>query len=371
MMCPNLRRTRRTASAAAVLAIACLGGVAGAAAGPVSDLLDLPATINTRAMHSLQLAVTRAGDRLVAVGERGTVLLSDDNGRSWRQARRVPVSVALTDVQFPTAQRGWAVGHSGVVLHSADGGETWERQLDGKLAAQAVVEDARKRADESDAAARRLRGAEGLVADGPDKPFLGVHFTDAERGWVVGAYGLALGTKDGGKSWTSLMGTIPNPRGNHLYQVRGDANTLLVAGEQGALFRSTDGGSTFSELATPYAGTWFGALRTRSDTLLAFGLRGNAWRSADGGATWERIDAGQPVTIAAGRTLADDSIVLGDESGRLLRSTDGGRSLVALTVPPASGLTGLAQAADGALILSGPRGLARIEPELLVSEVKK
>ena len=27
--------------------------------------------------------------------------------------------------------------------------------------------------------------------------------------------------------------------------------------------------------------------------------------------------------------------------------------------------------ADGALILSGPRGLTRIEPELLVSEVKK
>ncbi|NMF99109.1 YCF48-related protein [Aromatoleum toluolicum] len=381
MMRPNLPSTRRTALTAAILVIACLGGVGGALAAPIPDLLDLPAPVNARAVRSLQLAVTRAGDRLVAVGEHGTVLLSDDNGRNWRQARRVPVSVALTDVHFPTAQLGWAVGHSGVVLHSADGGETWARQLDGKLAAQVVVEDARKRAGESeggnldagnrDAAARRLRDAEGLVADGPDKPFLGVHFADESRGWVVGAYGLALATKDGGKSWTSLMGTIPNPRGKHLYQVRGDANALLVAGEQGALFRSTDGGSAFSALATPYAGTWFGALRTRSDTLLAFGLRGNAWRSADGGASWERIDAGQPVTLAAGRTLADDSIILGDASGRLLRSTDGGRSLVALTVAPTSGLTGLVQAADGALILSGPRGLTRIEPELLVAEVKK
>lgn len=376
MMRPNLPGIRRTALTAALLAIAWLGGVGGAMAAPIPDLLDLPAPVNARAVRSLQLAVTRAGDRLVAVGEHGTVLLSDDHGRNWRQARRVPVSVALTDVHFPTAQLGWAVGHSGVVLHSADGGESWACQLDGKLAAEVVVEDARRRAGEvnadvGDAAARRLREAEGLVADGPDKPFLGVHFADENRGWVVGAYGLALATKDGGKSWTSLMGTIPNPRGKHLYQVRGDANALLVAGEQGALFRSTDGGSTFSAIATPYAGTWFGALRTRSDTLLAFGLRGNAWRSADGGASWERIDAGQPVTIAAGRTLADDSIILGDASGRLLRSTDGGRSLVALTVPPASGLTGLVQAADGALILSGPRGLTRIEPELLVAEVKK
>jgi hypothetical protein len=38
------------------------------------------------------------------------------------------------------------------------------------------------------------REAEGLVQDGPDKPFLGLHFADAKRGWVVGAYGLALAT---------------------------------------------------------------------------------------------------------------------------------------------------------------------------------
>jgi photosystem II stability/assembly factor-like uncharacterized protein len=53
-----------------------------------------------RAAASLQLSVTRAGKRLVSVGERGLVLLSDDDGRSWRQARQVPVSVALTQVRF-------------------------------------------------------------------------------------------------------------------------------------------------------------------------------------------------------------------------------------------------------------------------------
>ena len=253
---------RRTTLAVAMLSLACLAGPSHAAGGPtVPDLLDLPARESARAQHSLQLAVTRAGDRLVAVGERGSVLLSDDGGRAWRQARSVPVSVALTDVHFASASDGWAVGHSGVVLHSGDGGETWQRQLDGRQAAQAILDDARRRADAGEeGAAAAVRSAEFLVSDGPDKPFLGVRFADAQHGYVVGAYGLALSTADGGKSWQSLVGRIPNPRGKHLYQVQIDGEHVLVAGEQGALLRSVDGGAHFAEVVTPYAGTFFGAL---------------------------------------------------------------------------------------------------------------
>ena len=157
MMRPLIPSGPAAALAAALLAAAFLGGATSAIAAPVSDLLDLPAAANARATRSLQLAVTRAGNRLVAVGERATVLISDDDGRTWRQAKRVPVGVALTDVHFPTPELGWAVGHSGVVLHSEDGGETWMRQLDGKLAAQVVVDDARLHAGEGEQGARRLR----------------------------------------------------------------------------------------------------------------------------------------------------------------------------------------------------------------------
>lgn len=371
MQAPNPLR-RRSALAAAILSLSCLS-VAAQAAGTASipDLLELPARESARALHGLQLAVTRAGNRLVAVGERGTVLLSDDAGRGWRQASSVPVSVALTDVHFVSASHGWAVGHSGVVLHSADGGETWGRQLDGNQAALAIRDDARRRAEAGElGAAAALRSAEYLVSDGPDKPFLGVRFRDELRGYVVGAYGIALSTVDGGKSWQSLVGVIPNPRGKHLYQVQIDGNALLIAGEQGALVRSVDGGASFSEVATPYSGTFFGALELHGDALLAFGLRGNAWRSADGGASWQRVELGQPVTVSAGQRLRDGSVLLADESGRLLRSTDGGQHFTALAVQPGTGLTGIAEAADGALIISSARGLTRVEPDATVAGVK-
>jgi photosystem II stability/assembly factor-like uncharacterized protein len=371
MHAPNPLR-RRTALAAAILSLSCLTGTAqAAAAATVPDPLDLPALESARALHSLQLAVTRAGNRLVAVGERGAVLLSDDAGRTWRQAASVPVSVALTDVHFVSASHGWAVGHSGVVLHSADGGETWQRQLDGNQAALAIRDDARRRAEAGEpGAAAALRSAEYLVSDGPDKPFLAVRFRDELRGYVVGAYGIALSTVDGGKSWQSLVGVIPNPRGKHLYQLQIDRSSLLIAGEQGALFRSTDAGASFTEIVTPYAGTFFGALDLRGEALLAYGLRGNAWRSADGGASWQQVELGQPVTVSAGSRLRDGSLLLADESGRLLRSTDEGRHFTALALQPGTGLTGIAEAADGALIISSARGLTRVEPDAIVAGVK-
>ncbi len=360
----------RPSLAAILLVLSVSAGPACAARGAaVPDLLDLPARADARAHGALQLAVARAGERLVAVGVYGAVLLSDDAGKSWRQAAGVPVSVALTDVSFASAERGWAVGHGGVVLHSADAGEHWARQLDGRDTARIVLDAARARLAAGDpAAAREVRDAERLVEEGPDKPLLGVSFVDAQRGYVVGAYGLALMTEDGGQRWQSLVGRIPNPRGKHLYQIRAVGREILIAGEQGALFRSVDGGETFAEVPTPYAGTFFGALALDGDTLLAYGLRGNVWRSGDGGQSWSQVDTGQAVTISSGLRLADGSLVLADESGRLLRSTDAGRSFGALSAHAAAGSAGLVQAADGALILSGARGLVRVEPAQLASE---
>lgn len=359
-------------SVAAILSAVCLSGVAWAESKQsVPDLLDLPALQSKRAQQSLQLAVVRAGERLVAVGERGIVQLSDDDGHTWRQASSVPVSVALTDVDFVSASHGWAVGHSGVVLHSADAGETWVRQLDGNQAAQIILEDARQRAAAGESGAEKaLRSAEFLVKDGPDKPFLDVAFLSESQGYVVGAYGLALETRDAGKTWQSLVGRIPNPRGKHLYQVLVKDRKLLICGEQGALFSSADEGGSFAEVLTPYGGTFFGALNLDAKGLLAYGLRGNAWRSLDGGASWQKSEVGQPVTLSAGLRLKDGSVLLADESGRLLRSTDNAQRFTALPVQPGTGITGIVEAADGALILSGSRGMSRIELDAIDLGVK-
>ena len=328
----------------------------------VPDLLEQPAQLSKDAGHSLQLAVAAAGDRLVSVGVRGIVLLSDDQGRNWRQADQVPVSVALTDVDFVSATHGWAVGHSGVVLASTDGGNTWQRQLDGQQAATIVLDEVKARqAKGVELGKYELSDAERLVEEGPDKPFLAVDFQTEQRGYVVGAYGLAFYTDDGGASWQSLMGRIPNPRGKHLYQIRSNDADLLIAGEQGALFRSHDAGDSFLEIQTPYEGTFFGALETDHNRLLAYGLRGNAWLSTDDGASWQQIEIDQQISLPDATLMADGSVILADESGRLLRSTDGGQGFAVMNLPAQSGLTCVFQAHDGALVISSARGVTRFE----------
>jgi photosystem II stability/assembly factor-like uncharacterized protein len=91
------------------------------------DAANLPAEIEPLAATSLLLDLGLAGKRLVAVGERGHVLLSDDQGATWRQARSVPTRDMLTAVYFVDADYGWAVGHDETILNTTDGGETWVR----------------------------------------------------------------------------------------------------------------------------------------------------------------------------------------------------------------------------------------------------
>ena len=110
-----------------------VSGAFAAGSGKFQDPLDAaaPSTRFTATTHLT--AIARAGNRLVSVGVRGLIVLSDDEGKTWRQAP-APVSSDLVSVRFVTPSRGWACGHDGVILATSDGGEHWVKQLDGRMA---------------------------------------------------------------------------------------------------------------------------------------------------------------------------------------------------------------------------------------------
>ena len=325
-----------------------------AGAAPAPAVLALPAVITPKALGAAMLAVTRAGERLVAVGERGTVLLSDDHGAHWRQAA-VPVQATLTCVSFVNDRIGWAAGHLGAILHTDDGGQTWRKQLDGIAAAALAMTDAQRSGDET-----AIAGARHVVEEGADKPFFDLEFIDAQHGCASGAYGLMFATADGGRTWAPWGARLPNPKGLHLYGVRASGSTLIVAGEQGLLLRSTDGGGRFAALASPYKGSFFGLLRTRGGVLVAHGLRGSAYRSTDNGARWDKLDSGLPMTIGAGLALPAGGFVLVSQAGDVLVARDDGASLQRIPAREPLPVAGVALAADGALVLASLRGMRRL-----------
>ncbi|MCA0244055.1 MAG: glycosyl hydrolase [Proteobacteria bacterium] len=317
-------RRRTLLGAAALLPLSM--PIAAARAAAFRDVLDTPASPSPLAARGLFNGLARAGGRLVAVGQRGHVLASDDVGKTWLQAEAVPVSADLVAVHFATAERGWAVGHDGVILASSDGGRRWTRQFDGRQ----------------------------LGARGAENPLLDVWFDDASNGLAVGAFGTLLRTADGGATWRSAADSADNPKGLHLYAVRRVGGALFIAGEQGLLLRHD--GARFAAVTLPYAGTLFGVFGNER-ALLAHGLRGHALRSADGGATWQPVATRLAVGLTGGALDERGRFVLVSQAGHVLASRDDGASFAPLQIERPQPAAAVASAGNGTLVLAGPRGL--------------
>jgi photosystem II stability/assembly factor-like uncharacterized protein len=236
--------------------------------------------------ESILLDVTRIGDRLVAVGERGHVVYSD-NGSDWKQAEHIPTRSTLTTI-FRVGDRLWAGGHDAVIITSGDRGNTWSRQYFDPDRQQAVMD------------------------------FL---FTDENHGVAIGSYGLIMSTDDGGKTWTDML--VDPESDFHLNSmVRFEDGRRMIAGEAGYSYRSYDDGATWEPMDLPYIGSMWGAVITANDCVVFYGLRGHVIESCDFGMTWQEIETGTLSSLAGG-TEHDGLLVLVGNSGIVLIREDG------------------------------------------------
>ncbi len=296
-----------------------------AGAGP---LLAADAELAPLAAQSLLLDGLAAGSQLIAVGERGHILVSTDAGRSWQQSP-TPTRATLTSVFFADAQHGWAAGHDAVILRTSDSGATWQK----------VHED---------------------LESGP---ILDLWFRDARTGYAIGAYGLCLATADGGTTWepreiTDDTGMVVDL---HLNQLRPLTDgRLVVAAEAGQLFASADS-RKWLPLPLPYEGSMFGVLPLAGDRLLAYGLRGHLFRSADAGRSWQPAVTGTEAILNDAIVLRDGRVVVVGLAGTVLVSLDEGAHFTASSQPDRSGLTRVIETADGVLVLLGTHGARRLD----------
>jgi len=348
-----MTRRRLVTLLAFIAAALPLAEAAPAAEAAWRDVLDTPATASPHATRSLLNGLARAGQRVVAAGQRGHILFSDDGGRAWKQAQ-VPSSSDLTAVTFADDRHGWAVGHDGLVLHSTDAGVTWTRQLDGRQLAKTLL----AYADNTQLPPKAAEEAKRFAAQAPDLTLLDVWFRDARNGWAVGAFGLILHTTDGGAHWEPWLHAIDNPNGLHLYAVRGIGADTFVVGEQGLVLKLDADGTRLRALELPYKGTLFGIVGNEH-TLVVHGLRGSALRSTDGGRSWQQVDTGLQVGLTAGARTDDGRLVLVSQAGHVLSSRDDGATFTPAKIAtpmPAAGVV----ATKNSLVIAGPRGVTAV-----------
>ena len=279
-----------------------------------------PVSINTM-QRLLIVDAASVGTRVIAVGDRGWIALSDDRGASWKRAKS-PAAPLLTAVDFIDDKRGWAVGHDAMMLATTDGGETWTKQFSGPL---------------------------------DQGPLLDVHFVDAKRGFAVGAYGTFYETSDGGAKWAARKVVADDKHLNAI--VDAGKGNLIVLGEAGTILRSGDAGATWQPVASPYKGSFFGGTTTRDGVVLAFGLRGRIYRSTDAGKTWTQVPNASEASLMSASVLADGAIALTGAAGTLLVSRDNGETFA----PLASGRRGVISkalaGAPGVILLLGESGV--------------
>lgn len=268
--------------------------------------------------QSLLLDVIAHGDGYVAVGERGHVLLSGD-GLEWNQAEVVPTRATLTTVASADG-RLWAAGHQGVIITSGDGGRTWTRQLYDPERGQ---------------------------------PIMDLHFFDPSSGLAIGAYGLMLVTADGGANWDDHYVSDEEWHLNRLLDF-GDGR-LLIAGEAGFAYRSTDNGETWEVLELPYPGSMFGIVGAGDGCAVLYGLRGTVLETCDFGDSFEELDTGTESSLM-GATRSNGGLLLVGKGGLVLERAADGR-FTQRFMPAGEDLSAILPRGDGTFIVVGVDGV--------------
>jgi hypothetical protein len=159
------------------------------------------------------------------------VLVSRDGGDSWQ--RSLSAKPGFWGLDVLSTRRAWAVGVTS--LHrTADGGRSW------------------------------------ISAGEPRRPLVRVAFTSAEDGYGLTVHGRLVRTRDAGASWQpgSWSG-----RGSAICAV--NANAVLVAGENGAVWRTGGSGAGWQRVAPGYAHVdgyagWFSDLSCQGTHVVEF-----------------------------------------------------------------------------------------------------
>lgn len=260
---------------------------------------------------------------LVFAGTNGAGLFrSDDGGRNWEHTVIENGHIALIALHPSDPERLWvaytpyrvgaswyhAEGHRLAV--SYDGGESFEDLAEGKWDAFADIS------------------------------------TSENTLWLVARkehdsdYTLSRSTDDG-VSWESVL--FAGEEYINIQQVWAHPtdDEYLYASHSATIWRSTDGGDSFSEITPPIepmeSTGYFAAAKAAPETIWAGVFNGKPFRSTDGGTTWERVNTPHDSSIipfgAISFGMEDPQVVWKGNDGDMHKSINGGETWTSVEKP--------------------------------------
>lgn len=309
-----------------------LGLTANTMAAPITNWThQSPAKMMAATLYSPErapiMASACAGDRVVAVGEYGAVLLLDPGADKSQQADAVPTRAPLTSVSFVDQRHGWAVGHQGVILRTRDGGGNWSL----------------------------------LQADKKTEALFTVHFENEELGFAGGRFATLLKTTNGGQSWQPVnFLSDPEAEEVHLFDIFSDgAGRIYAASEFGQVFVSEDKGATWKVLQTGFGGSLWAGVADAKGTIVTVGMVGAIYRSEDFGANWQKVQIKSRASFTDVVRMPNDDIVVVGLNGVVATSQDNGATFKVAQREDRAGLTSVGCGVDSQPVLFSKNGLVR------------
>jgi photosystem II stability/assembly factor-like uncharacterized protein len=267
---------------------------------------------------ALSQPVPFATSELLAGDSLGRILLSKDNGVSWKIETRLPGKTAITEIAFNPSDTTGSAYYIGTMdsglYRTSDKGISFEA-LDNGLTADHIIS---------------LTFSPDFVQD---RTILVTTWREA-----------AFMSSDGGESWTSYEKGLTtskqadtdkyrSPHFRQLQIVRDDSETMFLAGFDG-LFKSSNGGRNWHELETRPVNLIKGLdLSPSHNGLFSIAIAtygGGAYISHDQGASWVIGNKGLRKTrlgdIKFSPLFPEDHTLFTGSMSLLLKSTDKGSS---------------------------------------------
>lgn len=229
--------------------------------------------------RNLQAVDAWDSQRLIAVGNEGAAIASQDGGSSWSRldVPRSAPSNKLIRVRTGGAGVAFAAGEYNTLLRTLDFGKTWVRLLPEKdsnwygldLSGDAIliVGEFGRIAHSRDSGATWNAGRTSAKVH-----LTGVAWGPEDSAVAVGLNGTVLASQDGGKTWNG----VDTGLGEHIYDVIWANDRYVACGTRGLLIESVDGrhwSTIANDLGSLANFTWFSQVRSYGKGYLVAGSR--------------------------------------------------------------------------------------------------
>ncbi|WP_454868472.1 YCF48-related protein [Pseudomonas farris] len=299
--------------------------------------VEVNAALRLPSMPSALTSVEVIGDKGWAVGLGGTIIATDDGGKTWKPGPHI-VAANLRSVRFQSGGKlGWAVGDTGTVLRTEDGGATWSDlsqrpNLDNATdlvdvehnettnEVWAVGSNGTVLVSTNNAKSWRkttIRGSGLTTVRNTSSIFFS---QNGNYGWIT-AEGIILSSIDGGEHWLAAAVSSADGQAPQFKSVWFTGQYGWAVGENGTIVSSSDYGQNWSLPHNSGTAATLNAVAGSAEGIWAAGEKGTLLFSADG-LTWASVESGTTADLNSlalfGKTRLDAAVT--KHSSRSIRN---------------------------------------------------